>query len=83
MAFLQIDTLLRDMSLPEDTEQSPPATSPVKQTADIYQWLRSHHLSGYASVLESSGFDNKDFLNGGILAMDDLVDIGISDDGDR
>ena len=72
------------MSLPEG-ESSPVNGSPVKkqQADDIYQWLHGHQLSGYASVLESSGFDRKEFLNGGILAMDDLVDLGISDDGDR
>lgn len=80
--LFQIDTLLKDMSLPEG-EASPLNGSPVKQADDIYQWLRGHQLSGYASVLESSGFDHKAFLNGGILAMDDLGDIGISDDGDR
>lgn len=83
MSPLQIDTLLRDMSLPEDADQSPSSGSPVKQSADMYQWLRGHQLSGCASALESSGFDNKDFLNGGVLAMDDIVDIGITDDGDR
>ena len=89
--FFKIDTLLRDMSLPEGAPLSPTAVahsnggSPVKQqqSADIYQWLKGHDLSGYASVLESSGFDCKDFLNGGILAMDDLADIGMTEEGDR
>ena len=83
----QIDTLLRDMSLPEGTPVvHSNGNSPVKhhhQSADIYQWLKGHHLSGYASVLESSGFDCKEFLNGGILAMDDLADIGVTKEGDR
>ena len=80
------------MSLPEGAPLSPTAIAhsngnfPVKQaqqSADIYQWLKGHGLSGYASVLESSGFDCKEFLNGGILAMDDLADIGITEEGDR
>ena len=80
------------MSLPEGGPLSPTAVthsngnSPVKQaqqSADIYQWLRGHGLSGYASVLESSGFDSKEFLNGGILAMDDLDDIGITEEEDK
>lgn len=80
------------MSLPEGASVSPThsshsnGNSPVKQahqSADIYHWLKGHGLSGYASVLESSGFDCKEFLNGGILAMDDLADISIADEGDR
>ena len=73
------------MSLPEESPMSVAVGngSPSNQVADIYQWLRSHQLSGYASLLESSGFDDLKFLNGGILAMDDLVDIGITDEGDR
>ena len=88
MSHWQIDTLLRDMSLPEDPQKmlSSVATgngSPSYQVADVYQWLRGHQLSGYASVLESSGFDDLRFFNGGILAMDDLEDVGITDEGDR
>ena len=80
------------MSLPEGAPLSPTrvthsnGNSPVKQahqSADIYQWLKGHGLSGYASVLETSGFDCKEFLNGGILAMDDLTDIGITEEEDR
>ena len=88
MSHWQIDTLLRDMSLPEDTQKMIPSVamgngSPSHQVADVYQWLRGHQLSGYASVLESSGFDDLQFFNGGILAMDDLEDVGITNEGDR
>lgn len=75
------------MSLPEPLMSPTSPTgkngSPVKQSADIFHWLKGHQLSGYASTLESSGFDDKEFLSGGILAMDDLVDIGITDDEDK
>lgn len=73
------------MSLPEEMQPSIATGngSPSHQVADVYQWLRGHQLSGYASALESSGFDDLHFFNGGILAMDDLEDVGIADEGDR
>jgi hypothetical protein len=76
----QIDSLLEDVSgtigdHPYPT--SPTAISPPVAT-ELVDWLKAGGLLSCASPMEVSGFDNLRFLGGGILAMDDLEDIGIT-----
>ena len=65
--FSQIDTLLENMSgsLPTSPPLSPVAKEvslPSNQSGNLFRWLLGLGLGGYASTLESNGFDNLTFL---------------------
>lgn len=78
LILLQIDTLLRDMTI-----DTPPDHTPTDRSETLSSWLSKHGLSGCTSALESHGFDSLMFLGGNILVMDDLEDIGISTQDDQ
>ena len=71
----QIDTLLRDISVP--MPESPPPTDTLSS------WLVKNGLGVCLSDLETNGFDNLLYLGGNILTMDDLSDIGITSPDDQ
>lgn len=80
--LLQIDSLIQgvtDTIPPSSPSPSPSTLSPAKRDrAELVSWLKAETLLSCASPLEVNGFDNLRFLGGGVLAMDDLPDIGIT-----
>ncbi len=74
---LQIDTLLRDISVP----QQPGSPPPVTQT--LASWLLLYDLEACQGALQTNGYDSLLFLSGNILVMDDLEDIGITSPDDQ
>ena len=63
---------------------SPGLTSPSSSRSsrgdqdELVAWLTSLNLTSCVGPLQIHGFDNLRFLGGGVLAMDDLEDIGIT-----
>lgn len=66
-----------DHPYPTSPTSSPPPVA-RSSTEELIDWLSAGGLLSCANPMEVNGFDNLRFLGGGILAMDDLADIGIS-----
>lgn len=81
---VQIDSLLEGVTgtFGDHTPLSPsilsPSHSSVGDPEELIGWLSALNLDSCASALQINGFDNLRFLGGGVLAMDDLDDIGIT-----
>ncbi len=72
----QIDTLLRDITVP--LPESPPPT-----TLTLASWLLRNGLGACQDALETNGYDSLLYLGSNILVMDDLADIGLTSSDDQ
>ena len=73
-------------------DASTPNNSPVydyptlkrreKLAATVSEWLRYINMEKYTTNFEGNGYDNINFLGGGVLTKEDLHDIGITDNKD-
>ena len=80
--LFQIDSLLEGMSgtIGDAPLSPPPGPGPMAKgdQGELVSWLRGEGLLSCAGPMEVNGFNNLRFLGGGVLAMDDLADIGIT-----
>ena len=53
-----------------------------KLTSTVGEWLNFINLSKYAANFESNGYDNINYIGGGLLSREDLIEIGITDQKD-
>ena len=53
-----------------------------KLTSTIEDWLSFISLDQYITNFEKNGYDNINYIGGGLLSKDDLIEIGISDPND-
>ena len=50
-----------------------------KLAGTVEEWLRYINMERYLTNFEGSGYDDIDFLGGGVLSREDLVEIGVTD----
>ena len=70
-------------------EMTTPNNSPVydyptlkrreKLAGTVSEWLRYINMEKYTTNFEGHGYDNINFMGGGVMTKDDLTDIGITD----
>lgn len=89
-----IDSFGADIGKQTETgkDASTPNNSPVydyptlkkreKLTSTIEEWLSFISLDQYASNFEQNGYDNINYIGGGLLSKEDLLEIGITDPND-
>lgn len=89
LIYLQIASLLEDMSgaigdhTPPTSPLSPVTSMAAENRTELVGWLNAGGLTSCVTPLQIQGFDNLRFLGGGVLAMDDLADIGITSSEDQ
>ena len=70
-------------------EMTTPNNSPVydyptlkrreKLAGTVSEWLRYINMEKYTTNFEGNGYDNINFMGGGVMTKEDLIDIGIID----
>ena len=70
-------------------EMTTPNNSPVydyptlkrreKLAGTVSEWLRYINMEKYTTHFEGHGYDNINFMGGGVMTKEDLIDIGITD----
>ena len=54
----------------------------ILSVGTVSEWLRYINMEHYTTNFEGNGYDNINFMGGGVMTKDDLIEIGITDSKD-